>query len=242
MAVVCDGAGSAKRSEKGSEFVAKRAIPNIFKPIIEKRGWKKANTLPSEADWKLIAKEGFEKVTEALLTIATQQKVVAKELACTAILVISTPKGILAAHIGDGRAAYCNDKNEWKALIKPFKGEEANQTVFVTSGWEKDPITYFESHVIEDNILAYTLMSDGCEATAFHCSYIDPKTKMWSDPNEPSVSFYNNVSKQIAEDLKQGKKVEEINKDWTLFLEKGLQGFRDEQDDKTMIFAIAVDK
>lgn len=238
--VVCDGAGSADKSDKGSYFVAKGALPNVFKAILEQRKWKVNHTLPSEADWKLIANKGFEEATKLLNDFANKHQVDVKRLACTAILVIITPKGILTAHIGDGRAAYCNDKGIWNPLMIPFKGEEANQTVFLTSGWERDPIQYFESRVIEAPITAYTLMSDGCENTTFDCSRMDEHTQKWFDYNQPSIKFFQKLSQDVTTFLKEGKTVEALNKDWEAFLTDGAQGFKDEQDDKTMIFGLRV--
>src|ERR1043166_3667928 len=127
-----------------------------------------------------------------LLAFAKEKGYEFSSLACTIIVVIYTPNGLLVTHVGDGRAGYCLE-GEWKPLIVPHKGEEANQTIFLSSKiWAQDDsfimsgVPVPESKVVEGKVAAFTLMSDGCEHHAFECSKIDPTTHRWSDPNLPS--------------------------------------------------------
>jgi len=145
IAVVADGAGSAKNSHIGSAFVAREAAPRIFKQLILDKGWHKDNKLPSETEWHKLAKAKLKEIRGALEIYANHNKIKSKSLACTLIVVIYSPVGILVTHIGDGRAGYLDLQNDWKPMITPWKGEEPNLTIFLTSSiWNDDIDQYIE--------------------------------------------------------------------------------------------------
>ena len=60
-----------------------------------------------------------------------------------------------------------NTNGEWLPLFRPHKGEEANQTLFITSAWEGlaelGGVLVPESHVYRGDIDALCLLSDGME-------------------------------------------------------------------------------
>jgi hypothetical protein len=92
-------------------------------------------------------------------------------------------------HIGDGRAGFCSSAGgEWVSILTPHKGEEANQTIFITNNWWSKSnfimsgVSVPEARVIRKNPSAFTIMSDGCEAHSFECSIMDKATNKWSDP------------------------------------------------------------
>lgn len=242
LAVTADGAGSAKRSEIGSKLVSHLSVEKVFVEALEKTDWFEKGGFPkNDNEWGDIAKEGFRKIYDALCKYSLNRDDTAlKDLACTVIIAIIRPEGILVSHIGDGRAGYKNSKGEWKSIIDPYRGEEANSTVFITSNiWEENLIDiYMESRVIKEDIKAFTLLSDGCENHAFKCSHIDPETQLWSDPNLPFSGFYEPVIETLLNLKNENISNKEMQERWENFLKNGSEGLKNESDDKTMILGI----
>lgn len=246
IAISCDGAGSADYSDLGSEFVAKDAY-RIFKEFIENNGYHNKNILPSDNEWNLIAKEAFNQIYKNLEIFAKSRGLETNSVACTIIVIIYSPSGLLVAHLGDGRAGYCNEDREWKSAMIPHKGEEANQTIFIsTTAWQNDNsflmsgVPVPESRVIRERPIAFTLMSDGCEAHSFECSKMDATTNKWHDPNSPFPNFFNPLVEHLRELSISKVSIADANAKWRKFVEEGTQGIKDESDDKTLILGIRI--
>ncbi len=238
IAISCDGAGSAKNSDKGSKFVSEQSA-KIFKAIIDKSGFTKSKQLPELKIWKELSKQGLYQTYKDLDDYSKKEGLRLESLACTVIIVVYSPYGYLVTHIGDGRAGYLDENNSWKAMITPWKGDEANQTMFITSSiWNEQIDTFIESNVIETQSKAFTLMSDGCESHCFECSKINNETKEWSDPNLPFPKFFNPLVNTLKKFLSEGLAYHEIEGKWSNFLEKGTDGLKNEPDDKTLILGI----
>lgn len=238
IAISCDGAGSAKNSQLGSKFVSEHGA-KVFRAIVEKNNFIKQNILPQKENWEELAKKGLYQIYKDLENYSKKEGLRLDSLACTVIVVIYSPSGYLVTHIGDGRAGYMTEQGDWKALIIPWKGEEANQTVFITSSiWNDQIDTFIESNVIETQSKVFTLMSDGCESHSFECSKINTETKEWSDPNLPFPKFFNPLVETVAKFKKEGKHDDEIKEKWAKFIESGTEGLKNEPDDKTLILGI----
>lgn len=246
IAVVCDGAGSAINSLIGSRYLSSKTA-NVFKDFLLFNKFVHENKLPNEVEWESISKLAFRSIYESLSDFTKQKKIEFNSVASTVILIVFTPIGLLSAHIGDGRAGYCDTKGEWKALITPHKGEETNQTIFVTSSswynvndFTMSGVLVPECRVIPEKVSAFTLMSDGCESHSFHCSKMDMETNKWMDPNLPSEKFFNPLLKQLKTLVENKVSMDDITSSWINFVEKGTSGIRDEPDDKTLIIGILV--
>jgi hypothetical protein len=245
VAITCDGAGSAINSQIGSKYVAKEVGAQYFKDLIIKNNWSKKDYIPTQIEWEEAALQGFKWIYNSLEKFADSNKLKLPSLACTIIVIIYSTKGLLVAHIGDGRAGFCNDKGDWKPLIVPHKGEEANQTIFITSSnWshllnlKMSGVSIPEARVITEKPIAFTLMTDGCEAHSFICSTMDKKTNKWSDPNIPYSNFFNPLIANLRAMRKSGISSEEANEKWEKFIENGTKGLASESDDKTMILGL----
>lgn len=241
IAVVCDGAGSATHSHLGSETTAVLAL-RYFKELVTTQGWHKADEFPSETIWKGSAIVALRKVREGLGKVAEAENVKINALGSTIIVVVHSPNGLLITHIGDGRAGYSNG-TEWKSCIEPFQGAEANETVFITSDiWGEDEIhQYARTHIIKDKIVAFTLLSDGCEKSSFEVNIFDSRKNKFFDLNKPFPKFFEPNVKGLKMLQKEGKTQEEINKLWSGFLTNGTAQFKTETDDKTMILGVLND-
>lgn len=243
IAISCDGAGSAKLSDIGSKFVAQKAV-NLFKAIIEKHNWIKEQQLPSQKRWETIGRDALLYLRAELELHAKNQKLNISDLACTIIVLIYSPIGILCTHIGDGRAGYKTKKGEWKACLTPHKGEEANQTIFLTSNswlkgdFELSGLKVPESIVIKTPPVAFTLLSDGCESHCFKCGYFDKDQQKFISQNKPFSGFYNPAIQHLYTLRKEGLTSQELQEKWAEFLKNGTEGFAQEPDDKTLILGI----
>jgi hypothetical protein len=244
IAVVSDGAGSCQHSDKGSKFIVNNSI-NHFYNVIKEHKWDQDNELPSKEDWHNTAKKTLCKIKEDLFNYSINEDVEFKSLSCTVIIVIAFKHGLLVTHIGDGRAGYCNSNFDWQSIITPYHGEFANQTVFITSDiWYEEIIdNYIESTVIDGDVNAFCLLSDGCEKASFECNLYDSEKRMYFDPNRPFPLFFDPNLKVLQQLFEQEKSQEEINKLWEKFLTVGTEKLRVETDDKSLVLAVkAVNK
>lgn len=171
IAIVSDGAGSAKYSADGS-----KAVCLAFTHYIEDYLLKlyPNGSLPDNKEWDIEFRGMLHKFQTELSKQAEAQSIEFKSLAATIIIIAYSNQGYLVAHIGDGRAAVKTAEG-WKAIITPHKGEEANQTIFSTSivfanypNLKMSGVYVPETYVGQTFIKAFTLMSDGCECGLWH--------------------------------------------------------------------------
>jgi hypothetical protein len=242
IAIVSDGAGSAKYSQIGSAFVVNRAMAH-FKQLITAEEWIKKGVLPSDIDWEKKAYKALRTVRDEMDLLSQKRDCSIKDLNATIIVIIHSPFGILATHIGDGRAGYKDKSGEWFSIITPHKGEESNQTIFIPSDFWNIPffemkgITVPESRVIRDEVSAFTLMSDGCEKTSWLCNQFNEETGKYYDPNKPYKGFFDPLVETLISFRSDNDPLTEREEKWYRFIKSGNESFEIETDDKTMILA-----
>lgn len=239
IAVVCDGAGSAAHSHIGSDFVARNVV-HCYEEILARCQWTSPETLPSPEQWREEALKALQIVMQRLVEFAKNNDHKVPDLACTVVSVIYSPFAILLAHIGDGRGTYFD--GEWKTLFTPYRGNEANQTVFITSGiWNKEGVDeYIKTDIIKADIQGYALLSDGCEKGSFEVNIYDEATATYKDLNRPFPRFFEPNRLGLLQLHKEGKTQDEINTLWKGFLLEGNKAFKHETDDKTMILGVRI--
>jgi hypothetical protein len=239
VAVVCDGAGSCAHSDEGAKRVTELAIARFAKDV-ENTAWHKKEQLPTLKEWREIASASLELISKDLRELAEEKQYEYKSLSCTVIVCIVLPKGLLFAHIGDGRAGYLCDEG-WRAGITPFHAEEANATVFITSNIWAHTSEYIGCEVIvRDDISAVCLMSDGCEKAAYECNLYDEVEKKYYDPNRPFAPFFAPNLPMFAQIHSAETPQEEINALWEQFLHTGSNALKIESDDKTMVLGVKI--
>ncbi len=242
IAVVADGAGSAANSATGAKFVTAHLASKLEDDLKDDR-LLNDGLVPSDELWTSYSKEVFNECAISLRHYSEENSMAYESMACTAIAAIACQDFLLVAHIGDGRAAYCNQSDEWKAMIVPFKGELANETVFITSNlWDLPTVDlYFESNVIEDKIKSFCLLTDGCEKASFQCNVFDQDKQKYLDPNIPFKEFFHrNINVHLPMLYRSGTNQEEINRLWVEFLSNGNTNLKNEPDDKTMVLAVYI--
>ncbi|GGG37395.1 hypothetical protein GCM10011344_42770 [Dokdonia pacifica] len=244
IAVICDGAGSAKNSHIGSQFTVKRAL-DTFSQIISDNNWSDQK-IPSEAEWKAVSLKGLKKIRHELEQFAKEKNKDSKSYACTIIVVIFFKEALFVTHIGDGRAAYQDKEGIWKPLINPHKGDEANQTIFITSdAWLLDNfkmknILVPETCIITEPIKAFTLMSDGLESHSFELGYFDEENEVFVEKNQPYPKFFDPLRDTILKLNSDGENFDIIQEKWHEFLENGTERLKNEPDDKTLILGVKI--
>lgn len=238
IAILADGAGSCDNSHIGSGFIVEKGS-QLFTSLVEKRGWIKKSKLPTDKTWRKWAVHTLTEIKKQLTQFSKEEKFELNTLSSTIIVLIFSPKGLLSAHIGDGRAGYCDTTNSWKSAITPFSGEQVGTTVFLTTEyvWES-PELYIETRVIYSNIKAFTLLSDGCETGCYECYLKKPDKEEYFDPNNPYDNFFNPNVIALLNMEKEKILRNEMNRKWMDFLENGNEIFAKETDDKTMILAV----
>lgn len=171
IAIVSDGAGSAKYSADGSKAVCLAFTHYIEDYLIKLHP---NGSLPNDKEWDIEFRGMLHKFQIELSKQAEAQSIEFKSLAATIIIIAYSNQGYLVAHIGDGRAAIKTAEG-WQAIITPHKGEEANQTIFSTSiVFSKYPnlkmsgVYVPETYVGQTCIKAFALMTDGCEDGLWH--------------------------------------------------------------------------
>lgn len=237
VAVVSDGAGSAAFSDIGARHVAEKALEK-FATAVKAGGFHMKS--PVAADWNITAFKTFKAIAEDIHELAHKENIPVRSLAATAIVLIITSYGLLVTHIGDGRAGYLNERGEWHACMKPYKGCFANETAFITSclGELEDMEAIIESNIVNEPISAFTLLSDGCENTCFELNRFDEQLDVYEKLNNPYPGFYN-YNIDILRSLDgNGFTEQEIDVMWDKFLTNGNEQFSIEPDDKTLILGI----
>ncbi len=242
IATVSDGAGSAAESARGSKANCELAC-EMFKMLISKSKWIENNYLPSQMEWHTEVYNIFSLVQDVIKHKAQEESVEAKLFNATLLVVISTPKGLLSAHIGDGRMGYRTKDNEWSMMMTPHKGDEANQTVFIPNEWNKKVIPTFrmsgvylpETYVIERNdIDAFVMLSDGCEQAMWKCHAWNESAGKYVDRNQPQEAFLN----PLLDDISRCKDQEEALSRLTFIVREGTSSCQRETDDQTVLMAI----
>ena len=242
--VVADGAGSAKLSDIGSNFVTEQ-VSKLIQEAFRLYKWNIYQKLPSDAVWNELIFSVFMKVRQQLLRYAEENNVKITDYASTVIVTLFSPYGLAVAHIGDGRAGYCDANNEWHSMFTPHKGEEANQTLFLTSDlWVNNDLLVNGTKVPETNIVstsdykAFTLMSDGCEQACFELGHYDSVRDFFVIQNKPYNNFFNPLIEKIKTDYLHNMSKEDIRVFYDNIISSGNEKLKEEMDDKTLFIGI----
>jgi len=236
VCIVADGAGSQKNSKLGSSLTSSIAL-KLFKQYASKNHL--AMHKISHDEWRKNSIVILKKVKKELERVALKNKFDVNTMASTIIVAIFTLDTVYTTHIGDGRAGYMNMKDEWRPLITPYAGEEVGMTVFLTTKyiWQYSQ-EYIETNIIEDDIQAVTLLSDGAENASFKCTNFDEETQKYIDKNQPGAVFYNPLVKFILDNKDESE--DDLNSVWEKFLESGSPKLLAESDDKTILLAVKI--
>lgn len=171
VAVLSDGAGSAKRSQVGAEAITN---PAFITPLLSAFFDELAGPVPHN-------REALAKLLEILrnsISVAAQadckdlQPASLANYASTFLAVAVKGNRYIAIHIGDGIIGM-QVKGQYGqkllALSTPVNGEYANETVFLTSGSAVENAQVHSGLIYAANrqVTGFILMSDGPEAALY---------------------------------------------------------------------------
>lgn len=240
IAVVSDGAGSHKNSHHGSAFMVKNIV-EVLKDLFANESWFNEEIFPSNKEWRNVSIKAFSLVFENLKKFGFENEMPLKSLGGTLNLLVFSDEGFLSAHIGDGRAAVQFEDRQWDSAITPFKGEQAGETVFLTTDytWE-EPSLCIETRAVQNSLKSFALLSDGLENYCFYCNVKIENEEKFCDPNLPYETFFNQNIECVLNMFKNGESKEQIEEKFSKYLKEGHPLISKESDDKTLILGIKI--
>lgn len=153
---LADGAGSAKLSHIGAEYVTRQICENLSCEF---------DMYFQEDDGAAIKRKIINDLTNGLKSIARENECEVKDLASTLLVVAIKDGRYIIIHIGDGVIGYLKN-DQLNIASHPENGEFVNTTVFVTS---KDVLATMKilKGTLGD-IVGFALMSDGTENSFYN--------------------------------------------------------------------------
>lgn len=239
VAVIADGAGSCENSHIGAEKVTEITLQLIKQRLIANQ-WVSKNEHPDALKWRNELFYIFKAVKAILRKFANESKLDFKSLSSTLCVVVSNGYWIGSAHVGDSRAAWRDTDGNWSALITPQKGEEVNSTQFLTSeDWESSVFSsWFETVVVQANVTAIAVLTDGCERASFEMSKYDDDLEKYYDPNKPHQPFFEPNYQALRQFQIKNYSQDAVNRMWATFLKEGTPVLKKETDDKTLVLGV----
>ena len=152
IAVVSDGAGSAKKAKLGSTTVVETT-----KQFLQKTD----NWIAKSHEQ--IAKQLIQENVNALEQKAKKHNCTILDLACTLCFVAVFENKVLCGNLGDGVVGGFKEKSF--VLIKPLRGEFANTTVFIQGLHSAKYLCLLSENLSSLN--GFILMSDGASDSLF---------------------------------------------------------------------------
>lgn len=198
-----------------------------------------------ENEYQQTNNEKKDEILKQLIELKEEMKtpLESRDFNATIILLLISPQGMMAAHIGDGRMGYLSREGIWKSLMTPHKGDEASSTVFIPNNWNRQlnvpaftmsNVYLPDTCVVKELPKAFVLMSDGCESFSWTCKLYDKEQNFYHDHNVPYEKFLNPLIDQLnsIED-KEERIIEMID-----IINIGTTGGKKELDDRTMLLGI----
>jgi hypothetical protein len=209
IGALADGAGSASRSEIGSQLTVETALQALK---LAKVGTE-APSLEQAAGW-------FDTLHQAVIArltaAASEQNCALADLACTLIAFVASPDWICALQIGDGLLITRADGGDHELLFKPDRGEYVNETLFITSQNAREQR---QICVRQQQTRFICAASDGIERVAI-------KYQDWS----PHAPFF----KPLEEYMQTAPKPDQREKDLIEFLRREKMAAKSD-DDRTLV-------
>ncbi len=210
IAVVSDGAGSARMGGEGASLICRTLITQA-------RQFDFAQPeLPADEDiwsWIFLARDRIRMAAET-------RRLRPRDFAATLIMLISSGDNTLVAHIGDGSAVLkCGNTNEWKALSWPRQGEYASSTYFITDY----PTPKLNIARSDCPVSALAVFSDGVERLALDMAAQKPHKPFFDGiiravASTPIEGFDQNLSQQLGKYLDSDAVNARTDDDKTLIL------------------------
>lgn len=212
VAVVSDGAGSAKHGGFGAALVC-RAVSSYARQHFET-----THSLPDAGQLQ----SWMEAARRQIIAVAERRHLLPRDFAATLVLVVSDGRESRVLHVGDGCAVVRDAASgTWSAISWPDHGEYASMTYFVTD----DPPVRSRINDHPHEISALALFSDGLEQLV-----LDLRA------GQPHGPFFDSIIAPVVGSSSTGKD-RDLSRKLTRFLGSDEVNHRTE-DDKTLILAV----
>lgn len=162
-----DGAGSAAHGGLGAKTAVKTAA-----------AWLRQQApSPTDGNWPDGFRRAVDVVRQALVRAARLHNVSLDELACTFLMAVASPRGAIAAHVGDGGCVLRLAEGSYRVLSASRHEGAANRTEFVTHPHFQKSVRL---SVCNRGITGLAAFTDGLEAGALnargepHPGFFDP--------------------------------------------------------------------
>ncbi|KRB06793.1 PP2C family serine/threonine-protein phosphatase [Lysobacter sp. Root690] len=188
VAVVCDGAGSASRSDQGSRVVA-----DTVTRVLSERLRGDSTVLDDEHAFEALASAAIETARAALVEMAEADKASLSSYAATLVGFAGDGQRGWFFHIGDGiGVAEAASTDEPGVVSAPENGEYSNETYFVTGdAWRQ----HLRVLAVSASTARLALMSDGAMPfamdkgnTGLFKPFIDPVARYLASVGEDDGS------------------------------------------------------
>jgi hypothetical protein len=230
--IVCDGAGSKKHSKAGADFTAKFLADRF------KEHFAAGSTFKAE-QWSKFSHELLLDAADKLHAHAREAGLPLQEFGATCIIVFANDEFAACSHVGDGRAGYLDPKGVWRSLMVPYKGTEANATIFLSMLNDENADTFIRHQVVCGRTRSIVALSDGPENVCWHvATKSEAGGDKLIDPNLPSALFFGKIANQLAGATKRNLPQVELDGFWATFLSSGNEQLEKEVDDKTLLIAL----
>lgn len=211
LAVVCDGAGSAKYARLGS-YIASRKFKHFIFQFVNTHGF-----WPGEEELKSCLDE----LRDLVSFIAGKNNLELRDFASTLVFALSNSQRLLCGHIGDGGVVYKPDcSDEWKVASWPQNGQYASETFFFTDN-DSPP---FRINVIEEPIGGLAVFSDGVECVSLNLT-----------DHQAHSPFFDAMYKPVLSSCESGRSIV-LQKSLANFLSSDRFSERSD-DDKSLIIS-----
>ena len=163
VVAVADGAGSALRSDEGSQIAADAAVAAIVDTINQQ-----PEAALGERLAESLARDAIKRAKIEVERYGQCNEVPERELASTLIVAFASDDLMTAAQVGDGAVIAFNvESAAAKTLCEAHSGEYANETTFITSHSQPDEIA-FVGHASGYDYDALALITDGLQNLALN--------------------------------------------------------------------------
>jgi hypothetical protein len=215
LAVVADGAGTARLSEQGAQAAVGETLRFLTAAL--------ADNLPEDGKaWEELLRDTFCAAQQVVLDLAKNLGESARELACTLAVAAATAEGLVAGQVGDGAVVFQDTSGELIAATRLQRGEYANETHFLV---QEDALEQVDIEYFARPLKALAVMSDGLIRLALkmpaqepHSPFFQPLFRFAAGAAWDSAAADGAAEEQLAQFLGSARVNERTDDDKALVL------------------------
>ena len=211
VAVVSDGAGSARHADVGSKITAITMLRMAQRFL--------SRSPRSELDEET-TRDWLDAVRDRINAEAERVSLKPRDYAATIVAIIADSLGVTIIHVGDGAVAVkATDSETWSVPSWPYQGEYASTTSFITD----DPQPRLDFVAMDCPISAFAIFSDGIERLVLDFANRVPHAPFFERMVKPVMALSNpgrdaDLSKALQSYLSSPAVCERTDDDKTLIL------------------------